>query len=628
MTLSPAPRAPHRRRPRRRLRRGAGRRWTPSPRPSWASPATTTSSPTSPPSGFDAARGAASAAPSPRPGAASRSTTWTRVTRRLSWSGSGSPSSSTSRAEIARSQTSIASPLHELRCCFDLMATATEEGWRAVDARLAAVAGTLEGYRRIARGGRGRGDVSAQRQVAVSPRWPARSAAGRLLRRAGRRARSTAPRGHGPRRTAPGRPAAARRGGDRSVAAFGRFLGEELAPAWPRAATPSAGALRSCASRYFLGAAVDLEETYAWGLRSSRRIERRDGADRRRGPSPARTLEEAVARPRRRPRAVASRAPTRSATGCRSCADRGCRRARATPLRHPRADPDARVPHRPDARRAASTTPARARTSPGRAGCGGRCPQDVTRSAPGARPRPSTTRACPAITCRSARPPTGSDLLNRWRRLGCWVCGHGEGWALYAERLMEELGYLDDPADRLGHARRARRCAPPGSSSTSASTSGCAAPAEVGGGDVGRRQGLDVPARPHPAWPRRSLRFELDRYLGWPGQAPSYKVGERLWLRPRDEARARRGRRVRPAGVPPRALDLGSVGLDVLREALLGLDVPPLHPGRGAGTSRDVDDGNATGHRSVGCGCHGRPLGLTARLYVDLRLQAGDACLR
>ena len=43
-----------------------------------------------------------------------------------------------------------------------------------------------------------------------------------------------------------------------------------------------------------------------------------------------------------------------------------------------------------------------------------------------------------------------SNLLNRWQRLMCWVSGHGEGWALYAERLMADLGYLDDPGDRLG----------------------------------------------------------------------------------------------------------------------------------------------------------------------------------
>nr|WP_231979436.1 DUF885 domain-containing protein [Tessaracoccus coleopterorum] len=40
--------------------------------------------------------------------------------------------------------------------------------------------------------------------------------------------------------------------------------------------------------------------------------------------------------------------------------------------------------------------------------------------------------------------------LNKWRSLLCWVSGHGEGWALYAERLMADLGFQDDPGDRMG----------------------------------------------------------------------------------------------------------------------------------------------------------------------------------
>ena len=65
------------------------------------------------------------------------------------------------------------------------------------------------------------------------------------------------------------------------------------------------------------------------------------------------------------------------------------------------------------------------------------------------------------------------------------------------------------------------------------------------------------------------LQFELNRYLGWPGQAPSYKVGERIWLQAREDARARLGRRLRPAQASTaRALDLGSLGLDPLRSAL------------------------------------------------------------
>ena len=66
------------------------------------------------------------------------------------------------------------------------------------------------------------------------------------------------------------------------------------------------------------------------------------------------------------------------------------------------------------------------------------------------------------------------------------------------------------------------------------------------------------------------LRFELNRYLGWPGQAPSYKIGERLWLQLREESRRRQGDSFDLAAFHPRALDLGGVGLDTLRRAVLG----------------------------------------------------------
>ena len=66
------------------------------------------------------------------------------------------------------------------------------------------------------------------------------------------------------------------------------------------------------------------------------------------------------------------------------------------------------------------------------------------------------------------------------------------------------------------------------------------------------------------------LRYELDRYLGWPGQAPSYKIGERLWLQLRDETRAREGADFSLKDFHRRALDLGSLGLDILRQAVLG----------------------------------------------------------
>ena len=46
-----------------------------------------------------------------------------------------------------------------------------------------------------------------------------------------------------------------------------------------------------------------------------------------------------------------------------------------------------------------------------------------------------------------------SDTLNRWRRLMCWVSGHGEGWALYAEKLMADLGFIERSRRLPGYAR-------------------------------------------------------------------------------------------------------------------------------------------------------------------------------
>ena len=71
-----------------------------------------------------------------------------------------------------------------------------------------------------------------------------------------------------------------------------------------------------------------------------------------------------------------------------------------------------------------------------------------------------------------------------------------------------------------------------------------------------------------------SLKFELDRYLGWPGQAPSYKIGQRLWLGMRDEfAAAHQGAGSHADAVRDfhtRALALGSLPMGTLRRALLG----------------------------------------------------------
>jgi len=161
-----------------------------------------------------------------------------------------------------------------------------------------------------------------------------------------------------------------------------------------------------------------------------------------------------------------------------------------------------------------------------------------------------------------------SGLLNTWRRLGVWCSGHGEGWALYAERLMDELGFLEDPGNKLGmldgqSLRAARVVLDIGVHC------GFEAPAEVGGGQWTYDKAWQF-LTAHAAMAEGFLRFELDRYLGWPGQAPSYKVGERIWLQLREEARAAEGADFDLKAFHRRALDIGSVGLDTLRGAVLG----------------------------------------------------------
>jgi uncharacterized protein (DUF885 family) len=159
------------------------------------------------------------------------------------------------------------------------------------------------------------------------------------------------------------------------------------------------------------------------------------------------------------------------------------------------------------------------------------------------------------------------DLLNRWRRIGIWISGHGEGWALYAERLMADLGFVDDPGDYLGmldaQSMRAARVV-----LDIGVHCGFPAPAEVGGGSWDYDKAWRFLSA-HANMAEGFLRFELDRYLGWPGQAPAYKIGERFWLQLREEAAAREGTDFDIKSFHRRALDMGSVGLDVLRAAVL-----------------------------------------------------------
>ena len=156
------------------------------------------------------------------------------------------------------------------------------------------------------------------------------------------------------------------------------------------------------------------------------------------------------------------------------------------------------------------------------------------------------------------------DTLNAWRRLASWTSGHGEGWALYAERLMADLGFLDNPADRLGmldgqRMRAARVVLDIGVH--------LGKPKLEGSGVWDFDYALEFMGK-NVNMSKEFVEFEVTRYFGWPGQAPSYKIGQRIWEQIRDDYKARKGADFDIKEFHKVALNLGGLGLDTLRNAM------------------------------------------------------------
>ena len=162
-----------------------------------------------------------------------------------------------------------------------------------------------------------------------------------------------------------------------------------------------------------------------------------------------------------------------------------------------------------------------------------------------------------------------TEDLSRFQRLLAGTSGHAEGWALYAERLMGELGYLENPDYYMGmldaQALRSVRVIV----------------------DIGMHLGLEIPAHsdfhPGEVWngelalefmrervhfPADFVNSEIDRYLGIPGQAISYKVGERVWLEARESAKGKAGAAFDLKKWHNRALKLGPMGLAQMKREL------------------------------------------------------------
>ncbi|MEJ5945843.1 DUF885 domain-containing protein [Pseudokineococcus basanitobsidens] len=457
--------------------------------------------------------------------------------------------------------TVLATPLQDVREVFDLMATTTADDWAVVARRLGRVPQALAGYAEALHAACDGDLPPAARQVVAGAEQAEDFAAAE-----GFFAELAA--GARPDGAEPSAALAAdlRRGARAAADAYGRLARTLREDVLPRSREQDACGrdVYALRSRQFLGATVDLEETYAWGLEEVARIEAEmaDVAGRVR---PGAGVDEAIAAldadpARRLPDAAAFTAWMQDLSD-RTLAEMG-REHFDIP------DPIRRL----ECRIAPSASGAIYYTGPS---------EDLVRpgrmwfSVPPGQTSFSTWldtttvfhEGVPGHHLQIGHAMVRGDVLNRWRRTMSWCSGYGEGWALYAERLMADLGHLDDPGDRMGmlvgSVLRASRVVV-----DIGLHCGLDAPAEVGGGTWDAAKVWDY-LTAHARQDEPVRRFEHLRYLGWPGQAPSYKVGERIWLGLREEARAREGDAFSLRDFHGRALDLGAVGLDVLRDALV-----------------------------------------------------------
>jgi uncharacterized protein (DUF885 family) len=456
----------------------------------------------------------------------------------------------------------IASWLQGVRQIFDLMPADGEQAQRNLAARMAAVPQAYGGLSRSFAESAARGRVSARRQVEACARQCADwSADGKNFYR-GLVERTDA---KGALRAELEQAAAA---ASAATAELGKFFETELLPLAPE--RDAVGRDRYArASRDFLGAAVDLDEAYAWGWAEVQRLE----AEMARVAGqivPGGTLGEATAALDADPaRRICGREQLRE--WMQGFADSAIAELHGRHFDIP--EPARRI----ECMLAPTsdggiyyTGPSEDWTRPGRMWWA--VPDGVEDFSTWKEVTTIYHEGVPGHHLQIAQAVFQADRLNRWQRLMCFVSGHAEGWALYAERLMEELGYLDDPGNLLGmldaQMLRAVRVVV----------------------DLGVHLELPIPAdsgwhageiwNADLAWEfLRSqvqveddmLRFELNRYLGWAGQAPSYKLGERIWLQAREDARARQGPAFDLKTFHTQALALGSLGLDPLSEALARL---------------------------------------------------------
>ncbi len=450
----------------------------------------------------------------------------------------------------------IASPAQELREIFDLMPTATTDDWDSIAKRMHNLPGAMAGYIQTLRSGIAAGNVPAIRQVR------------QIIIQADKQVADTGfffhlAQGPGetelPQSLKADLAAGARESAD-AYAGLSAFLANELAQHAPE--KDAVGRDRyALASRYFLGATVDLDETYEWGIEELARMTAEQEAIAREI-KPGASVHEAIE--------FLDRDPTRKLHGTdalqrwmQETSDRAVAELSRSHFHIPEEVTRLECMIAPTQEGGIYYTgPTDDFSRAGRMWWS--VPEGVTEFDTWRELTTVYHEGVPGHHLQIGQAVYNKAMLNTWRR-NAGTSGHAEGWALYAERLMEQLGYLDDPADRLGmldgqRMRAARvvldigvhleKTLPDGSGTWTG---------DDAFGFLARNVNMNEPF----------VRFEVNRYLGWPGQAPSYKIGQRIWEQLRDEYRRREGAAFDIKMFHKKALDIGGVGLDTLRSALL-----------------------------------------------------------
>ncbi|HEX7661131.1 MAG TPA: DUF885 domain-containing protein [Pseudonocardiaceae bacterium] len=496
-----------------------------------------------------------------------------RVAKGVFLERSGTEADLDAAGQLAAQLNVIDSPPQNIRTAFDLMSTGSAEDWAVIARRLTAVPEAIRKLRTGLRDSADHGHVAALRQVSKVAEqcdiWSGRPGDESFFATLVSQAGSVAGTQKG---IDDALLADLRSGADAAAAAYGElagFLRTDLAPRAPEKDAVGEEIYRLW-SRHFTGADLDLTEAYQWAWDEFSRIETemKQVAGRVR---PGGTIAEAAAALDADPRYL-----LHGTEALREWMQRLSDQALADlrdvhfSIPEPLMALECRIAPPGGGVGAYYTSPNDDFSRPGQ----------MWWSVPADRTEFSTWRetttvyheGVPGHHMQIGTAVYKSDTLNRYQRLLCFISGHGEGWALYAERLMRELGYLSDDGNLMGmldgHLFRAARVLV----------------------DIGMHLELEIPAgtgfHEGERWtPRLGLEFmlsrtitdpahvrdEIDRYLGWPGQAPAYKLGERLWLAVRDEAKQRRGAAFDLKTFHRQVLELGPMGLDMLRSEITRL---------------------------------------------------------